>query len=123
MRRAVPAMIIVAATLALAGCTEEKEIKVEHGPRSVIAIQVGSADFMGERSYPGRARAAREASLSFRFPGSSAGDTSTSATSSRRGTLSPSWIQDPSRQMYHGSPPILRRRNLTIRLSTISTIG
>jgi RND family efflux transporter MFP subunit len=69
MRRAVPAMIIVAATLALAGCTEEKEIKVEHGPRSVIAIQVGSADFLGERSYPGRARAAREASLSFRVPG------------------------------------------------------
>jgi RND family efflux transporter MFP subunit len=62
-------MTIVAAALAVSGCWEEQEITVERGPRPVIAIQVGSTDFLGKRSFPGRARAAREASLSFRVSG------------------------------------------------------
>lgn len=69
IRRPLHAMTIVAAALAVSGCGEEQEITVERGPRPVIAIQVGSTDFLGERSLPGRARAAREAALSFRVSG------------------------------------------------------
>lgn len=55
--------------IGLAGCWEEEAMEVKTGPRPVIATQVGSADFLGQRSFPGRARATREVELSFRVSG------------------------------------------------------
>ena len=55
--------------LALSGCREEDVAEVETGPRPVVAIQVGSSDFLGQRTFPGRARASREVALAFRVSG------------------------------------------------------
>ncbi len=53
----------------LAGCWEEEVVNVAPEPRPVLAMQVGETDFLGQRSFPGRARASREVSLAFRVPG------------------------------------------------------
>ncbi len=67
MKRA--ALLIIALSIALTGCWEEDVVEEEQGPRRVVAVQVGVTDFLGEREFAGRARAAREAALSFRVAG------------------------------------------------------
>ena len=62
-------VLSIAFVIALAGCWEEETVEVEKGPRPVIAMKVGTTDFLGERVFTGRARAAQEAELSFRVAG------------------------------------------------------
>jgi RND family efflux transporter MFP subunit len=53
---------------ALAACDEPATPETA-APRPVRAIQVGSADQIGQRSFSGRAQAARQVALAFRVPG------------------------------------------------------
>lgn len=66
----IPALgLSMLAAIGLSGCWEDEVLEVEVEPRPVIATQVGSADFLGQRIFPGRARASREVALSFRVAG------------------------------------------------------
>lgn len=62
-------LLVFLVALGLISCREEDTTEVETGPRPVVAIQVGSTDFLGQRAFPGRARASREVALSFRVSG------------------------------------------------------
>ena len=62
-------ILLVMAVCGLAGCWEEEEKETQAEPRPVLAIEVGKTDYIGQRSFPGRARAAREVSLAFRVGG------------------------------------------------------
>ncbi|MBZ9934884.1 efflux RND transporter periplasmic adaptor subunit [Mesorhizobium sp. BR1-1-16] len=52
----------------LAACSDKEEAKIAP-PRPVSAIQVGAATELGQRQFPGLAKAAQEAMLSFRVSG------------------------------------------------------
>lgn len=66
-RNALP--VLALAMLSLAGCWEEDSDEAQVAPRPVLAVQVGTTDYIGQRNFPGRARAAREVSLAFRVAG------------------------------------------------------
>ena len=55
--------------VSLSGCWEEETEEAKVEPRPVMAVQIGATDFLGQRHFPGRARAAREVSLAFRVSG------------------------------------------------------
>jgi len=61
--------LVFCLAIALSGCWEEDVAQIETGPRPVVATRVGSTDFLGQRSFPGRARASREVGLSFQVSG------------------------------------------------------
>ena len=55
----------------ISGCddSDDTAATVEKEPRLVRAVQIGGTDVLGQRSFTGRARAARETALAFRIPG------------------------------------------------------
>jgi RND family efflux transporter MFP subunit len=53
----------------LAACSEKNETQTPSRPRPVAAMQVGTATALGQRQFPGLAKAEQEAILSFRVPG------------------------------------------------------
>jgi biotin carboxyl carrier protein len=57
------------ALAALAACDEPATPEKTAAPRTVRAIKVGSTDQIGQRTFSGRARAARQVALAFRVPG------------------------------------------------------
>jgi len=54
---------------ALAACDESAAPEKTAAPRLVRAIKVGTTDQLGQRSFDGRAQAARHVALAFRVPG------------------------------------------------------
>jgi RND family efflux transporter MFP subunit len=57
------------ALAALAACDEPATPDTAAPPRPVRAIQVGTTEQIGQRSFSGRAQAARQVALAFRVPG------------------------------------------------------
>lgn len=67
MSRLVPTLMICAA--ALLGACDEETAEVVDEVRPVVAMQVGTEDILGSRSFTGLARASTDAVLSFRVGG------------------------------------------------------
>ncbi|MCX5494446.1 efflux RND transporter periplasmic adaptor subunit [Kaistia dalseonensis] len=72
-RQGLRALVAVAAGMGLlliaSGCSDQDKAKAPAPPRPVSAMQVGVATALGQRQFPGLAKAAQEAMLAFRVSG------------------------------------------------------